>query len=58
MLLNEMQLQQKALTAKLDAQATEIDELKTQLAALNELKTELQAALRELKPTGRLVARR
>jgi trimeric autotransporter adhesin len=57
LLLNEMQHERKEMTAKIDAQAAEIGELKTQLAELNDLKQELRAALRQLKPTDNLVAR-
>ena len=48
MLLNEMQQQHKAMTEKLDAQAAEIRDLKSQLVELNDLKQDLHAALRAL----------
>jgi hypothetical protein len=65
MLLNEMQQQHVQLTEKIDAQAkvnaaqaSEIRDLKLQIAGLNDLKEEMRAALRELKSKDQFVAQR
>jgi hypothetical protein len=65
MLLNELQQQRAQMTAKFDAQAkanaaqaSEIRDLKRQVAELNDLKQEMRAALRELKSKEQFVANR
>jgi cell division protein FtsL len=52
--LNEAQQQKQ----KIAAQATEIHDLKKQVAELNNLKQEMHSALTELKLKGQLVAKR
>lgn len=57
MLLNEMQREHKELTAKVEAQAAEIRDLKMELAQINNLQQQLHVALRRLSATGNLIAR-
>jgi hypothetical protein len=58
MLLNEVQQQRTQLTAKIDAQAAEIRDLKQQMAELKDLKQELRAALLKLHAKDEFVAQR
>ena len=65
MLLNEMQQQHAQMTEKIDAQAkvnaaqaSEIRDLKLQIAELDDLKKEMLTALLELKSKDQFVAQR
>jgi trimeric autotransporter adhesin len=58
MLLNEVQQQRAQLTAKIDAQAADICDLKEQMVELQALKRDLHAALLKLQAKDVVVAER